>query len=105
MVARIQGFDASWKFHGRKTSTYRQIGNAFPRPSQKQSVVPLRLRSMQATDSLPWKPRHLRLNRLFRTTSHPHAGRALRWRPPAWHVATSGRLAGPLAGFSRYNPH
>lgn len=32
MVARIQGFDASWQFSGRKTSVYRQIGNAFPPP-------------------------------------------------------------------------
>jgi DNA (cytosine-5)-methyltransferase 1 len=32
MVARIQGFDPSWKFVGRKTSVYRQIGNAFPPP-------------------------------------------------------------------------
>ncbi|KJC62858.1 DNA cytosine methyltransferase [Agreia bicolorata] len=32
MVARIQGFDAGWKFAGRKTSVYRQIGNAFPPP-------------------------------------------------------------------------
>ncbi|PKA14322.1 DNA cytosine methyltransferase [Leptospira haakeii] len=32
MVARIQGFPDSWKFSGKKTSTYRQIGNAFPPP-------------------------------------------------------------------------
>jgi DNA (cytosine-5)-methyltransferase 1 len=32
MVARVQGFDPSWKFVGRKTSVYRQIGNAFPPP-------------------------------------------------------------------------
>lgn len=32
MVARIQGFDPHWKFEGKKTSTYRQIGNAFPPP-------------------------------------------------------------------------
>lgn len=32
MVARIQGFDDSWKFSGRKTAVYRQIGNAFPPP-------------------------------------------------------------------------
>jgi DNA (cytosine-5)-methyltransferase 1 len=32
MVALIQGFDASWKFTGRKTARYRQIGNAFPPP-------------------------------------------------------------------------
>jgi DNA (cytosine-5)-methyltransferase 1 len=32
MVARVQGFDAGWNFAGRKTSVYRQIGNAFPPP-------------------------------------------------------------------------
>jgi len=30
MTARIQGFPDSWQFPGRKTSSYRQIGNAFP---------------------------------------------------------------------------
>ena len=32
MTARIQGFPDSWKFSGKKTATYRQIGNAFPSP-------------------------------------------------------------------------
>jgi DNA (cytosine-5)-methyltransferase 1 len=32
MVARLQGFPDSWVFHGRKTTSYRQIGNAFPPP-------------------------------------------------------------------------
>jgi len=32
MVARIQGFPADWKFAGRKTAAYRQVGNAFPPP-------------------------------------------------------------------------
>lgn len=32
MVALIQGFDPGWRFSGRKTSVYRQIGNAFPPP-------------------------------------------------------------------------
>ncbi|MEU0532249.1 DNA cytosine methyltransferase [Amycolatopsis tolypomycina] len=34
MVARIQGFpgEGKWDFEGRKTSRYRQIGNAFPPP-------------------------------------------------------------------------
>jgi DNA (cytosine-5)-methyltransferase 1 len=32
MTARIQGFPDDWQFSGRKTATYRQIGNAFPPP-------------------------------------------------------------------------
>lgn len=32
MTARIQGFPDTWKFAGRKTAAYRQIGNAFPPP-------------------------------------------------------------------------
>lgn len=38
MVARIQGWDDyefKWEFEGRKTSVYRQIGNAFPPPVAK----------------------------------------------------------------------
>ncbi|WP_434992158.1 DNA cytosine methyltransferase [Arthrobacter sp. Ld5] len=32
MVAWVQGFPPEWQFAGRKTSVYRQIGNAFPPP-------------------------------------------------------------------------
>ncbi|MBM9433467.1 DNA cytosine methyltransferase [Flaviflexus sp. JY899] len=32
MAARVQGFSTDWCFAGRKTSVYRQIGNAFPPP-------------------------------------------------------------------------
>jgi len=32
MVALLQGFPAEWKFAGRKTAAYRQVGNAFPPP-------------------------------------------------------------------------
>ncbi len=31
-AAAIQGFPRTWKFAGRKTSRYRQVGNAFPPP-------------------------------------------------------------------------
>jgi DNA (cytosine-5)-methyltransferase 1 len=32
MAALIQGFPPEWKFQGRKTAAYRQVGNAFPPP-------------------------------------------------------------------------
>jgi len=32
MAAAVQGFPTSWQFSGRKTASYRQIGNAFPPP-------------------------------------------------------------------------
>ena len=35
MVARLQGFPDGWKFTGKKTAAYRQMGNAFPPPVAK----------------------------------------------------------------------
>jgi DNA (cytosine-5)-methyltransferase 1 len=35
MAAAVQGFPADWRFSGRKTAGYRQIGNAFPPPVAK----------------------------------------------------------------------
>ncbi|MDV7172917.1 DNA cytosine methyltransferase [Gordonia amicalis] len=32
MAAALQGFPKTWKFYGRKTAAYRQVGNAFPPP-------------------------------------------------------------------------
>jgi DNA (cytosine-5)-methyltransferase 1 len=35
MVARIQGFPDQWQFSGKKTASYKQVGNAFPPPFAK----------------------------------------------------------------------
>jgi DNA (cytosine-5)-methyltransferase 1 len=35
MTALIQGFPSTWKFVGKKTPAYRQVGNAFPPPVAK----------------------------------------------------------------------
>jgi len=35
MVARLQGFPDDWEFKGKKTSAYKQVGNAFPPPVAK----------------------------------------------------------------------
>jgi len=32
MAATIQGFPKEWKIAGKKTSAYKQVGNAFPPP-------------------------------------------------------------------------
>jgi DNA (cytosine-5)-methyltransferase 1 len=44
MVARLQGFPDEWQFAGRKTATYRQVGNAFPPPVAM--AVGLKIRSV-----------------------------------------------------------
>ena len=62
MVARVQGFSDDWKFVGRKTAAYRQVGNAFPPPvaeavgrsliaalSRTKPVRPARRRQVQLT--------------------------------------------------------
>lgn len=41
MVSRIQGFPDDWKIYGKKTSAYRQIGNAFPPPVARAVGVKL----------------------------------------------------------------
>ncbi len=43
MVARLQGFPDDWQFHGRKTTAYRQVGNAFPPPVAKAVATNLRI--------------------------------------------------------------
>jgi DNA (cytosine-5)-methyltransferase 1 len=36
MTALIQGFPKNWKFVGKKTPAYRQVGNAFPPPVARE---------------------------------------------------------------------
>jgi DNA (cytosine-5)-methyltransferase 1 len=43
MVARLQGFPDSWQFFGRKTTAYRQVGNAFPPPVARAVAQNLRI--------------------------------------------------------------
>ena len=48
MAAVIQGFPASWRFFGRKTAAYRQIGNAFPPPVARAVGESIRYAIMKA---------------------------------------------------------
>lgn len=50
MAARIQGFPDRWQFVGGKTSSYRQVGNAFPPPVAK--MVSAEILAALATRSL-----------------------------------------------------
>jgi len=43
MAARVQGFPDHWQFYGRKTTAYRQIGNAFPPPVARAVANNLRV--------------------------------------------------------------
>lgn len=52
MVARIQGFDDSWDFSGRKTAAYRQVGNAFPPPVARALGRAIRA-ALEATTPAP----------------------------------------------------
>jgi DNA (cytosine-5)-methyltransferase 1 len=59
MAAAIQGFPSSWRFYGRKTAAYRQIGNAFPPPvaravgeSIRSAILRAREESAIASDRL-----------------------------------------------------
>ena len=60
MVARVQGFDDKWLFSGLKTSTYRQIGNAFPPPVAKNIGLAIR-RVLEHDSSSPSRLRAARI--------------------------------------------
>lgn len=42
MVARLQGFTDDWRFSGKKTPAYRQVGNAFPPPVAEAVALKIR---------------------------------------------------------------
>ena len=42
MAARLQGFPDTWQFHGRKTTAYRQVANAFPPPVAQAVATQIR---------------------------------------------------------------
>jgi len=57
MVARLQGFPDTWQFTGKKTSSYKQVGNAFP-PAVAKAVglairTALKGRASKAPKQLP----------------------------------------------------
>ena len=63
MVAKVQGFPDFWKFSGKKTAAYRQVGNAFPPPvaayvglaiAHALGVKTLRSPKPLAEQTLPW---------------------------------------------------
>ncbi len=54
MVARIQGFPDDWQFFGRKTTAYRQVGNAFPPPVAKAVARNLKI-ALSAQKHFPMK--------------------------------------------------
>lgn len=53
MVARIQGFPDEWAFYGKKTTTYRQIGNAFPAPVARVVALSMKEWLKQSTNKKP----------------------------------------------------
>ncbi|MGH3277041.1 MAG: DNA cytosine methyltransferase [Streptosporangiaceae bacterium] len=50
MAAAVQGFPPDWQFSGRKTASYRQIGNAFPPPVARAVGTKIRM-AIQAARS------------------------------------------------------
>ncbi|MFB8238761.1 DNA cytosine methyltransferase [Kitasatospora purpeofusca] len=60
MVARIQGWygeDYHWEFQGRKTTVYRQIGNAFPPPVAEalgRAIASALRKEEKRPDSVEW---------------------------------------------------
>jgi DNA (cytosine-5)-methyltransferase 1 len=74
MVARLQGWKGTdWEFAGRKTSKYRQIGNAFPPPVAEAvgARIAAALRRTGEPRVLDEKVVHDALYRILRTADRP----------------------------------
>lgn len=56
MVARLQGFPDDWRFAGRKTVAYRQVGNAFPPPVARAVALQIK-HALNANKSAEVRPR------------------------------------------------
>lgn len=54
MVAKLQGFPDTWSFAGKKTSQYRQVGNAFPPPVAE--VIGLQIYKILTANNKKTKP-------------------------------------------------
>jgi DNA (cytosine-5)-methyltransferase 1 len=59
MAAAVQGFPPEWRFYGRKTASYRQIGNAFPPPVARAVGTRIRMAIQAASGSLDTARRSL----------------------------------------------
>ena len=59
MAAAIQGFPPNWRFSGRKTTAYRQIGNAFPPPVARAVGISIRAAIETARATLTSEPQRL----------------------------------------------
>ncbi|MGB4809838.1 MAG: DNA cytosine methyltransferase [Candidatus Phosphoribacter baldrii] len=51
---RGQGFPDDWQFAGRKTNSYRQVGNAFPPPMAK-AVGEQIAKTLRSDGCTPWR--------------------------------------------------
>lgn len=76
MVARLQGWGSpgyEWEFQGRKTSVYRQIGNAFPPPVAEAlgASIAAALQRQSAAREVPNARDHDELYALLRSAQGP----------------------------------
>jgi DNA (cytosine-5)-methyltransferase 1 len=56
MTAVLQGFPPEWRFYGRKTAAYRQVGNAFPPPVARAVGGSIRSAILAGAAAPPGRP-------------------------------------------------